>query len=59
MPKTNENDLEAGGDSGIAKINSAGVILSYYRDRYGLDLGQVCGGICSKTKLSRLERGIR
>ena len=59
MPKTNENDLEAGGDSGIAKINSAGVILSYYRDRYGLDLGQVCGGNCSKTKLSRLERGIR
>lgn len=46
-------------DDCIEEINSAGVILCYYRDRYNLTMEQVCDGICSKAKLSRLERGIR
>lgn len=46
-------------DDGIEEVNSAGAILCYYRDRYNLTMEQVCDGICSKAKLSRLERGIR
>lgn len=46
-------------DDDIEEINSVGVILCYYRDRYNLTMEQVCDGICSKAKLSRLERGIK
>lgn len=55
MPHITEKDH----DDGIEEVNSAGVILCYYRNRYNLTMEQVCDGICSKAKLSRLERGIR
>lgn len=41
------------------KINSAGVVLAYYREKYKLTLEQVCDGICSGSTLSRLENGNR
>lgn len=46
-------------DSDIMEINSAGVVLSYYRNKYSLTLEQVCDGICSASKLLRMEKGIR
>ena len=52
MPHITEKDH----DDGIEEVNSAGVILCYYRNRYNLTMEQVCDGICSKAKLSRLER---
>lgn len=41
------------------EINAAGVVVSYYRNKYDLPLEQVCDGICSASKLSRMENGTR
>ncbi|MEZ3432036.1 MAG: helix-turn-helix domain-containing protein [Lachnospiraceae bacterium] len=36
-----------------------GIVLAYYRKRYGLSQKEVCDGICSIATLSRLEQGYR
>lgn len=59
MRDTGDKGVFAEDNSEIMEINSAGVVLSYYRDKYGLTLEQVCDGICSTSKLSRLENGNR
>lgn len=39
--------------------NTLGVVLSYYREKYGFSLEALSGGICSTTTLSRVEAGSR
>lgn len=39
------------------EINTIGVVLSYYRERYHLPLAEMCEGICSATTLFRMEQG--
>lgn len=41
------------------RIESTGVVLSYFRKKYGLTLEQICDGICSPSTLHRLEEGRR
>lgn len=41
------------------EINTIGVVLSYYREQYGLSLAEICEGICSATTLFRMEQGFR
>lgn len=41
------------------KINTIGVVLSYYREKYHLPLAEICEGICSATTLFRMEQGYR
>ncbi|MDE5696477.1 MAG: hypothetical protein K2I96_03545 [Lachnospiraceae bacterium] len=59
MQDTGDKGVFAEDNSEIMEINSAGVVLSYYRDKYGLTLEQVCDGICSTSKLLRMEKGKR
>ena len=39
--------------------NTLGVVLSYYREKYGFSLEALSGGICSTTTLSRVEASSR
>lgn len=39
--------------------NTLGVVLSYYREKYGFSLEALASGICSTTTLSRVEAGSR
>lgn len=39
--------------------NTVGLIIRYYREKYGLKQSDICEGICSNIMLSRLETGIR
>lgn len=41
------------------QINTIGVVLSYYREKYQLPLAEICEGICSATTLFRMEQGYR
>lgn len=39
--------------------NTVGLIIRYYREKYGLKQSDICEGVCSNIMLSRLETGIR
>ena len=39
------------------KLNTVGIALSYYREKYGLSMTQVCEGICSPATMFRIEEG--
>ena len=39
--------------------NTLGVVLSYYRQKYGFSMEALASGICSTTTLSRVEAGSR
>lgn len=41
------------------KLNTIGIALSYYREKYGLSMAQVCEGICSPATMFRIEEGFR
>ena len=41
------------------KLNTIGIVLSYYREKYGLSMAQVCEGICSPATMFRIEEGFR
>lgn len=41
------------------KLNTVGIALSYYREKYGLSMAQVCEGICSPATMFRIEEGFR
>lgn len=41
------------------KLNTVGIALSYYREKYGLSMTQVCEGICSPATMFRIEEGYR
>lgn len=41
------------------KLNTIGIVLSYYREKYGLSMAQVCEGICSSATMFRIEEGFR
>lgn len=41
------------------KINTLGIVLSYYRKKENLSLDKVCGGLCSVATLERIEKGER
>lgn len=41
------------------KLNTVGIALSYYREKYGLSTTQVCEGICSPATMFRIEEGYR
>lgn len=41
------------------KLNTIGIALSYYREKYGLSMTQVCEGICSPATMFRIEEGYR
>lgn len=41
------------------KLNTLGVVLSYHREKEGLSLDAVCGGLCSAATLVRIEQGER
>ncbi len=43
----------------LMKINTLGVVLSYYREKYGFSQEEICNGICSVPTLSRAEQGVR
>lgn len=39
--------------------NTLGVVLSYYREKYGFSLERISSGICSVATMSRVEGGAR
>lgn len=41
------------------KLNTVGVVLSYFRQKYNLSQTDICDGICSVATLSRIENGER
>lgn len=41
------------------KLNTLGVVLSYYRKKYNLPQAAICDGICSTVTLFRIEKGER
>lgn len=43
----------------VMKINTLGVVLSYYRKKENLTLDNICDGLCSSVMLERIERGER
>lgn len=43
----------------VMKINTLGVVLSFYREKENLLPEQVCAGLCSCATLERIERGER
>lgn len=41
------------------ELNTLGIVLSYYREKYHITQSQLCQGICSAATLSRIEMGSR
>lgn len=41
------------------KINTLGIVLSYYRKKEKLALDKICSGLCSAATLERIEKGER
>lgn len=41
------------------KINTLGIVLSYYRKKEKLSLDDICSGLCSDATLERIEKGRR
>lgn len=41
------------------KINTLGIVLSFYRKKEKLPLEKVCDGLCSAATLERIEKGER
>lgn len=39
--------------------NTVGLIMKYYREKYGLKQSEICEGICSRLVVTRLEAGVR
>lgn len=39
--------------------NTVGLIMKYYRGKYGLKQSDICEGICSRLVITRLEAGVR
>ncbi len=39
--------------------NTVGLIMKYYREKYGLKQSEICDGICSRLVVTRLEAGVR
>lgn len=49
-----ENDKDI-----FVEQNTVGLIMKYYREKYGLKQSDICEGICSRQVVARLESGVR